>query len=235
MVFRCDGWRGHVCQDLATLPADADPVSALTTRVRAIYLVTDTATWGVSTPPLICAARRIREHLGAAPTPDARDGCAKASANEKANVELLQFPGHCESTASRKTLVVLGPNFSGGMDSIGEHVAQCSGPEITDLCLVSSTTTESSNPRAEKAYEHLAYVPLAVDDGTKLLRLADLAQVFGFFDPAETAGSGSPGSRNRDVAFLTEASTFGYGVCNPSDPDESRETRAHQQVLPRLP
>ena len=23
MVFRCDGWRGHVCQDLSTLPADA--------------------------------------------------------------------------------------------------------------------------------------------------------------------------------------------------------------------
>jgi hypothetical protein len=99
------------------------------------------------------------------------------------------------------------------MDSIGEHVSDVVGPEIADLCLVSSTTTESSNPRAEKAYEHLAYVPLAVDDGTKLLRLADLAEVFGFFDPAETPRPGSPGSR--DVAFLTEASTFGYGVCNP--------------------
>ena len=213
MVFRCDGWRGHVCQDLSTLPAAADPTSGLTTRVRAIYLVTDTATWGVSTPPLICAAKRIREHLGAAPTPDAPDGCARAPANEKANVELLRFPGHCESPASRKTLIVLGPNFSGGMDSIGEHVTDVLGPEITDLCLVSSTTTESSNPRAEKAYEHLAYVPLAVDDGTKLLRLADLAEVFGFFDPEETAGPDSP--RSRDVAFLTEASTFGYGVCNP--------------------
>jgi hypothetical protein len=144
MVFRCDGWRGHVCQDLSTLPADADPASGLTTRVRAIYLVTDTATWGVSTPPLICAAKRIREHLGAAPTPEAPDGCASAPANGKANVELLRFPGHCESTGSRKTLVVLGPNFSGGMDSIGEHASDVLGPEIADLCLVSSTTTESS-------------------------------------------------------------------------------------------
>ena len=87
-------------------------------------------------------------------------------------------------------------------------------------------------PARRKAYEHLAYVPLAVDDGTKLLRLADLAEVFGFFDPAETAGSGSDGNRNREVAFLTEASTFGYGVCNPWTQMSRREIRAHQQVLP---
>jgi hypothetical protein len=214
MVFRCDGWRGHACQDLSTLPAGADPVSGQTTRVRAIYLVTDTATWGVSTPPLVCAARRIRDHLGEAPAPDTQDGCAVAPVSHKTRVELLQFPGRC-SAPSHKTLVVLGPNFSGGMDSIGEHAADLLGPQITDLCLVSSTTTESSNPRAEKAYAHVSYVPLAVDDGTKLLRLSDLAESFGFFQPKDDPGPATPGNRNRDIAFLTEASTFGYGVCNP--------------------
>ena len=82
MVFRCDGWRGHVCQDLATLPADADPVSGLTTRVRAIYLVTDTATWGVSTAARSFAPRGEYASIWE-PRPRRMlpDGCARAPAN----------------------------------------------------------------------------------------------------------------------------------------------------------
>lgn len=211
MIFRCDGWRGHLCQDPSTLTAKPRPKSggrrpmSATTRVRAVYLVTDTATWGVATRPLRNATQRIRAQL--APDP-----------NGKAGAELLQFPGKCESGLTRKTLVMLGPNFSGAMDSIGENIAAFLGPGITDICLISSTTTESSNPLAEKAYQHLQYVRLAVDDGTKLLRLSELAQVYGYFDPEgpdEPSTPGIPQMKN-DVAFLTEASTFGYGVCNPS-------------------
>ena len=184
--------------------------------------------------PLICAAKRIREHLaGQRLRRIALDGCAKgAGERERPTVELLQFPGHCESAASRKTLIVLGPNFSGGMDSIGEHVGEVLGPEIADLCLVSSTTTESSNPRAEKAYEHLAYVPLAVDDGTKLLRLADLAEVFGFFDPDETRSSGITWQSQSRSRISHRGVDVRLRRLQPVDPDESRETRAHQQVLP---
>ena len=76
-----------------------------------------------------------------------------------------------------------GPNFSGGMDSVGQHLGRLLGPEITDFCLVSSSATNSSNPLAEDAYDHLNYVQLAADDGAKLLRLADLAEAFGYFDP----------------------------------------------------
>jgi hypothetical protein len=230
MVFRCDGWRGHACQDLSTLAADADPASGQTTRVRAIYLVTDTATWGVATAPLICAVSRIRAQLGTAA--DAHDGCpATLASTARGNVELLRFPGPCHSNGSRRTLVVLGPNFSGGMDSIGEHTADLLDAAITDICLVSSTTTESSNPRAEIAYEHLSYVQLAVDDGTKLLRLADLAEAYGFFEP---------GARNREIAFLTEASTYGYGVCNPwtqVSPEnvERIQKFCHDAVILRFP
>jgi len=45
MIFRCDGWRGHICQDRSTLAPGAVPESGKTTRVRAVYLVTETATW----------------------------------------------------------------------------------------------------------------------------------------------------------------------------------------------
>ena len=103
MVFRCDGWRGHACQDLSTLAADADPASGQTTRLRAIYLVTDTATWGVATAPLICAVSRIRAQLGTAA--DAHDGCpAMLASATRGNVELLRFPGPCYSNGSRRTL-----------------------------------------------------------------------------------------------------------------------------------
>ncbi len=231
LVFRCDGWREHVCQDPATLPAESAAVSGQTTRVRAIYIVTDTATWGVATRPLTCATKRIRAQLaGTEPVPDA-DLCpveAPAAARSlgppgKAVVELLQYPGSCESGRGQKPLVLLGPNFSGGMDSVGQNVARLLGPEITDFCLVSSSATNSSNPLAEDAYDHMKYVQLAADDGVKLLRLADLAEAFGYFDPAGKKIRGKPGDPRYDVAFLTEASTFGYGVCNPWGEKDSKK------------
>ena len=231
LVFRCDGWREHICQDSATLPAETAPVSGQTTRVRAIYIVTDTATWGVATRPLTCATKRIRAQLaGTEPAEDA-DLCpveaspaAKALGPPgKAIVELLQYPGSCESGPGHKPLVLFGPNFSGGMDSVGQNVARLLGPEITGFCLVSSSATNSSNPLAEGAYQHMKYVQLAADDGVKLLRLADLAQAFGYFDPDGKKIRGKPGDPRYDVAFLTEASTFGYGVCNPWGEKDSKK------------
>jgi hypothetical protein len=221
LIFRCDGWREHLCQDTATPPADGTRVRQ-TTRVRAIYIVSDTATWGVATRPITCATRIIRAQLaGIEPEPGA--DCPKESSTAAAalgprgvaKVELLQFPKRCEAADGRKPLVLFGPNFSGGMDSVGQHVAKLLGPGITDVCLVSSTTTNSSNPLVEGAYDNLTYIQLAASDGAKLLRLADLAQKFGYFDPKGKKSRGTPGNRKYDVAFLTEASTFGYGVCNP--------------------
>src|SRR5690349_8906575 len=120
MIFRCDGWRGYPCQDVTTFVAKPEGEVAPTTRVRAVYLVSDTATWGAATRPLACASQRIRDQLAGiqreqkpgidcehrmAVAPDAAD------APRKARVELLRFPGRCLSTNGQKTLVVLGPNF----------------------------------------------------------------------------------------------------------------------------
>jgi hypothetical protein len=252
MLFRCDGWRGHPCQDVSTLPKGSTAGSGLTTRVRAVYIVTDTATWGVATRPLVCATRKIRDQLAgiqrAAPPPrtaaEPRGTCPEgevvaATAGDpprKPRIELLQFPGRCRSVVPGKTLVVLGPNFSGAMDSIGENVGELLGPEIADVCLVSSTTTNSSNPLAVDAYENLHYVRLAADDGVKLLRLSNMAEAYGYFSPTVQANQ-----NNNDVAFLTEASTFGYGVCKPSQgemtaPDLARITKfCHDAAMLRFP
>ena len=165
LIFRCDGWRGYLCQDLSTFAPDSVVRSGLTTRVRAIYLVTDTATWGVSERPLTCATRRIREQLSPAPAASKKlaDACPKPPAPpvnnletpRTAKVELLKFPGHCDAKDASRKLVVLGPNFSGAMDSIGQQVANLVDSEITGLCLVSSTTTESSNSNIETPYPQL--------------------------------------------------------------------------------
>lgn len=224
LIFRCDGWRGHLCQDLSTFGPNSVVKSGQTTRVRAIYLATDSATWGVAARPLTCATRRIREQLSPAPAQELAESCRKqgstppekAETTSTARVELLQFPGRCDAKGSGRKLVVLGPNFSGAMDSIGQQVASLVDSEIAGLCLVSSTTTESSNPNVETPFKQLNYVRLSVDDGIKLLRLSELAENFGFFKPVEEAQA-KKAWRNRKykVAFLAEASTFGYGVCNP--------------------
>ena len=227
LIYRCDGWRGYLCQDLSTLAPDSVVRSGLTTRVRAIYVVTDTATWGVSARPLTCATRRIREQLSPAPAPskELADSCPsapaasenKAEAPSAAKVELLKFPGRCDAKDAGGKLVVLGPNFSGAMDSVGQQAANLVDTEILGLCLVSSTTTESSNPNIETPYPQLNYVRLAVDDGIKLLRLSELARIFGYFKLDEDDDDDDQVRRigRYKVAFLAEASSFGYGVCNP--------------------
>jgi hypothetical protein len=223
LIFRCDGWRGYPCQDPSTFPAGTGSKPGVAARIRAVYLVSDTVTWGAATRPLACAALRIRDQLAGIQRAVVASNCADgavipAPANtppRRANVELLMFPGQCDSRPGQKTLVVLGPNFSGAMDSVGQNMRRFLGPGITDVCLVSSTTTESSNPLAEKHFDHLRYVRLAVDDGTKLMQLSRLAEAFGYFDPREPATPPPPGG-SKPVAFLTEASTFGFGVCNPS-------------------
>ena len=227
LIYRCDGWRGYLCQDPSTFAPDSVARSGLTTRVRAIYVVTDTATWGVSARPLSCATRRIREQLSTAPAPskELADTCPEApAASEKksetpsaARVELLKFPGLCDAKDASRKLVVLGPNFSGAMDSVGQQVANLVDTEIPGLCLVSSTTTESSNKNIEKPYPQLSYVRLAVDNGVKLLRLSELARIFGYFklDKDDDDDDQVRRIEKIKVAFLAEASSFGYGVCNP--------------------
>jgi hypothetical protein len=63
MIFRCDGWRGRPCVDTSAQRPRSARQRISSTRVRAIYFITDTATWGVSKPQMICAAKQINALL----------------------------------------------------------------------------------------------------------------------------------------------------------------------------
>ena len=55
LVFRCDAWRKGICRGSRETEAR--------TQVRALYVVTDTATYGLSDASLRKAVRRIRDQL----------------------------------------------------------------------------------------------------------------------------------------------------------------------------
>ena len=213
MIFRCDGWRGRPCMDPSTQPPRAARQRISSTRIRAVYFITDTATWGVSTPQLTCVARQINAQLPGGVPGGGSCPAVEDVGNKDWRVGLLQFPG-CPSGERMKTLVLLGPTFSGAVDSVGQHLGKLLGPAMTDACLVSGFTTVSSNLRTRYRYERLHYARLALDDGVKLLGLANLAKSFGYFEPGKEP---EPGKPRREVAFLTEASTFGHAVCTPSE------------------
>ena len=217
MIFRCDAWRDKKCTDTAGSgdgADDADPADKLT-RVRAIYFIPDTATWGVSTSPLTCAVREISAQLTG--TRVDLDACPEASElqdNSSRRTRLLRFPSPCPSGDDHRTLVMLGPTFSGAMDSVRQHLKTLLEFGISDVCLVSGFTTVSSNNRVTEGYPRISYARLSLDDGAKLFGLASLAKQYGYFDPEKKTDPKQP--PDKQIAFLTEASTFGYGICNPT-------------------
>jgi hypothetical protein len=236
MIFRCDAWRDKQCTGAARTGDESDDAgrSVEATRVRAVYFIPDTATWGVTTSPLLCAVREIAAQMSGArsaqkacPVPEA------AALGSSRRTVLLQFPGKCPSGQSHRTLVMLGPTFSGAMDSVGQHLPELLAFGITDVCLVSGFTTVSSNERATDRYPQISYARLSLDDGAKLLGLARIAQEFGYFEPPPADGSPPPPPSpsgtlppEKPVAFLTEASTFGFGICNPSSKSLDAEALA---------
>ena len=235
MVFRCDKWRRSECA--SALPNTcADPAAGAS--IRAIYVVTDTATMGVATHQLAGAIGQIRAQLPpagqAGPNPRNTGAAAAMAAcppplpasaeveNAQATsprVSLLAFPLLlCQKDGSRPTLVVLGPDFSGAMDSVGQATASIGFPELK-ICLVSSSATEATNVRVKDRYPWITYTSLALSDEEKLLDLAQLAQAFGIYQPSGDAQEDAlPGGtpRRPRIAILAEASTFGYGVCGSS-------------------
>jgi hypothetical protein len=191
LVFRCDMWRKGACS--------GSRGAGLRSHIRALYVVTDTATYGLSDKGLRKAAIRIRSQLSPPNQPT------------QPQVALLAFPTCPQSDGA--PLVVLGPNFSGAFDSVGEQsadvVAKTGDPArspIAGICLVSGSATNPTNRLIHESYSHVDYLPLALDDWTKLAHVAGLAQhLLGLKD------AGAQGFK--DVTILAEASTFGYGVC----------------------
>ncbi|MFL6606258.1 MAG: hypothetical protein ACJ8R9_33710 [Steroidobacteraceae bacterium] len=203
LVFRCDLWRKSECSK------NQGPKQR--SHIRALYVVTDTATYGLSDHGLRKAARRIKEQI------------REPSSTTQPQVSLLAFPS-CPAT-NGAPLVVLGPNFSGALDSVGEQSAEIARGPIKGICLVSGGATNPTNQLVHESYPKVHYVPLALDDWTKLAHVAGLAQqLLGLKDSALGVF--------RDVTILAEASTFGSGVCEkPGTPDGSYSSRVSERRL----
>lgn len=214
LIFRCDTWRdaaklaGDVCDGRLTsaerkIEAGLIPES----RFRVIYLVPETATQGVDLYGLTQAVSQIERQL---PEPSAV-GTAEASDRR---IGMLSFPDlsypNNTCAASAKTLLILGPAFSGSLDSIRAHrKALLSHPKINGICLISSSASAISNHLVDPDLgadssksqspesSALHFNSLVVPDFRKFAKMALLVK---WILPY------------RDVAILSESSVFGYGA-----------------------
>ena len=259
MIFRCDGWRSrkeldptHSTGPNGTGSVCNAPVGESATggaRIRAIYIVTDTATKGIESEALLCAIDRINSQLRPAgpggKTPTQRfAGCwrwPQAAKSPAPRSALLSYPDACHSPEPAATLLVLGPDFSGAVDSageVGDRMRIAVGKDlavqpIKAMCLLSSSATDSTNTLANDTWGDapfpVKYASLALDNNTKLRYVAHLLPVLIGSGAAEdslraaesvAAADSMPAAHAkrtapppRPVAILAEASTYGYGVC----------------------
>jgi hypothetical protein len=206
MTFRCDGWRGDHCG----YPGAPEQPS---TVVRALYVVTDIETRGVARLSFRCAVGRIRAELR---DPPPKDECPDFQASENDDpqvplpqVSLLSFPDRLCAGAS--SLVILGPDFSGAVDSVAQLASGFKAPSpVQSVCLVSSAMTDSTNWKITQWSKNVAYARLAVTDWEKLRDIHALVKGFGVQRDSRDKGG---------LVLLSEASTFGYGVCDGSKPN----------------
>jgi hypothetical protein len=202
LVFRCDTWRTSSC---AGKPERDDR-----TRIRALYVVTDTATYGVNSVVLTVADRIASQLPGNRSAESDAPLLPENGVDPQAKVDLLSYPA-CSSPAG-KTLVILGPTFSGALDSIGEYSARLApGTPIDALCVVSSAATNATNRELNRElrrpYPSVHYVELPLTDRMKLAHVAALAEQLLRLDPQSQV-------EFSNITILAESSTFGYGVCD---------------------
>ena len=233
MLFRCDAWRSDdtLQQAGARTPECTTPNTDGTTgrsRFRALYIVPDVSTTGVDARTFQCVVSRIASQLPPAAVAQSqpekprclpwKDLQLAPHAQSLPAVGLLTFPGLCEEEFA-SALVVLGPTFSGSVDSLGALSERLDATQtrISRICAISSSTSDSSNFRANSRYQHLQFTSLALENNRKLAHLAKLVAALTQWVPGAADSRTDPTQqlahlKNR-VAILAEASTFGSGVC----------------------
>ena len=228
MVFRHDCWR-------ETQP----PCRGAARRVVAMYLVPETVSYGAPRKTLQHALGCMLEQASP-PGLKTRDAAASRCRTERstgskpedrapgpgAKVDLLRSP----ELAGCGGLVMIGPDFSGSVDSIARTLATTlARPDpAAGVCLLSVSATASSNAKIE-GYDQFAsepaaafdlrYYSLAVADHAKLSALTDLASQLGVAHDADTG--------RFSMALLCEESVFGSGLC--------LEGRRYAEVLMSFP
>jgi hypothetical protein len=206
-------------------PQSSGPQSSgAAAHFRALYVVTETATSGVARRQLRCAIRKIESQTSPQRVPpDATcpDGSAQGGDHHgrhardyderhdyNGRTTLLEYPvAECRpASGSAPDLVVLGPNFSGSLDSIGVTVDGVL-TNTRRACLIASSATDLTNRKVSEAYPSIRYQTTALEHDKKMRDIARLARTLGV----------QFGGDSGDVAILAEASTFGYGVCKRND------------------
>jgi hypothetical protein len=201
MIFRHDAWRRK----------DPDSYPSL----RVLYVVPETTTYGLPMRTTLTAlAEASKQVHGSAPSINPC-GCKEresSSGNESAcaTPSLTQLPQpkvtgaihfarHADcptpTPAYRDEVLLLGPNFSGSVDSLAQVSARASRLGLPQICAISASATATSNSRSTANF-----VSFAKSDDAKLAALWALAQTIG-------------AARDRKIAILYEYSVFGSEVC----------------------
>jgi hypothetical protein len=190
MLFRRDVWREKPDQ------SSADEDDRPNVEIRALYLIAETATYGVQRAALRATLQKIEKQLGSTATSGA------------VQITLAHTPD-CNSGA--RTATLFGPTFSGSLESIRqvllEHVAEPIRPPqaIDSLCMVSASATVDTNSAVDTEAQLgsagfvLDYHTLAIDDSEKLEFIENLRDQLGI--PADK------------VAIVYEGTTFGIESC----------------------
>ena len=205
MVFRRDDWRQSTgIHSTAEVPP----------RLQVMYVLPETATYGL--PPMTAcrAVMRILTQTGEEKEKRANLPCA-VKADVAGNPLAMSDPwtrlsSHpiCDGDSRKPYVLLLGPNFSGSMNSLAELNRELTSHGLPRVCAASASATAASNP-AIRGYAGPAGTPLefhtiAVSDEDKIAWLWDFSKLAGINEP------------NR-IVILSETSTFGGEICPVSD------------------
>ncbi|MBD9478812.1 hypothetical protein [Pseudoxanthomonas sp. PXM02] len=203
MLFRRDPWR----KDLRQAGVPAAP------SLRALYVVPETATYGIPLASAHAAARRILAQTlssvslpAPCPAPEEQETAESTSGNGVINevstpprmMGRLSIHDLCGASPH---LLFSGPHFSGSLESLLQLNALVVKDGAPPLCAISPSATASSNRHADGGSRGLRFRSMAVDDDTKLAALWTLAERIG----TRRTASG--------IAILHDTTLFGGEVC----------------------
>lgn len=194
MIFRRDRWR------------DKNPNFGREIDVRALYLIPETAAYGLQQAALRSAVAKIdagvMDAKGAAHVMS--EGNESAAAKKRAGAPASPVP-----------VVLFGPMFSGSLDSVREtavalwSASASAWPHVNSMEAVSTSATVDSNEAVNesRARPQLHYTTSARSDGAKLKFIQRIA--------------GRIGVAPNKVAIVYEATTFGLEACRHVSTGES--------------
>jgi hypothetical protein len=228
LVFRDDCWRDD--PEPANSVPSANKCATRTRRVVALYLVPETVSYGVPSMTFSSALDRVQEQICDAKSEEnqGRRTCATALGKEgaKSKVSLLQTT----KLDGCSEMVLLGPTFSGSLDSIARVLHKRFGDSPSEVCTLSASATAETNTLVEDYGTHkdnsrkgsvptsnfkLTYHSLAVSDKIKFETLSELARKL------DASAEGA----EQALALLCEDSVFGSGLCDSSEARSSKWIR----------